>query len=73
MALADVISLLNLAMIAIGGAPAARPFLVSSIAAGVRERTFTAAFDDCRIVAAEIGAEAGVIGAALLAKEGREQ
>ncbi len=73
MAIAEVISLLNLAMIAVGGAPAGRPFLVSSIAEEVRQRTFAAAFDDCRIVAAELGAEASVIGAALLAEQRRER
>jgi glucokinase len=72
LALADVISLLNLALVAIGGAPAGRPFLVSAVAAEVRNRAFAAAFEDCEIVAAEIGAEAGVIGAALLAEQNRE-
>jgi glucokinase len=67
MALADVINLLNLAMVAIGGAPAARPFLAASVAEGVRERAFSAAIDDCRIVAAEMEVESSVIGAALLA------
>ena len=69
MAIADVINLLNLAMVAIGGAPAARPFLASAIAEGVRERAFTAAISDCRVVAAELEVEASVIGAALLAAE----
>jgi glucokinase len=69
MAIADVINLLNLAMVAIGGAPAARPFLTASIADGVRERAFTAAVSDCRVVAAELEVEASVIGAALLAHE----
>jgi glucokinase len=65
-AVADVMSLLNLGMIAIGGAPAGRPFLVPAIAAEARQRVSEATFNDCRIVAAEIGAEASVIGAALL-------
>ncbi|HEY8462361.1 MAG TPA: ROK family protein [Blastocatellia bacterium] len=67
MAIADVINLLNLSMVAIGGAPAARPFLTASIAEGVRERAFTAAVSDCRVVPAELEVEASVIGAALLA------
>jgi glucokinase len=66
-ALADIISLLNLSLIAVGGAPAARNFLVPAIASEVRERVLDDAFHDCRIAAADIGAEAGVIGAALLA------
>jgi glucokinase len=67
MAIADVINLLNLSMVAIGGAPAARPFLTAAIAEGVRERAFTAAVSDCQVVAAELEVEASVIGAALLA------
>ena len=67
LALADIISLLNLEMIAVGGAPAGRPLLVSAIEEESRQRSSAAAFADCRIVAAEIGAEATVIGAALLA------
>jgi predicted NBD/HSP70 family sugar kinase len=67
MALADVISLLNLELVAVGGAPAGRQFLVSTIAEESQKRASAAAFEDCRIVAAEIGAEATVIGAALLA------
>ncbi|MDX2043884.1 MAG: ROK family protein [Acidobacteriota bacterium] len=71
LALADVISLLNLEMIAVGGAPAGRPLLVATIAEESRQRASAAAFEDCRIVAAEIGAEATVIGAALLAAQMR--
>ena len=69
MAIADIINLLNLAMVAIGGAPAARPFLTASIADAVRERAFTAAVSDCRVVGAELEVEASVIGAALLAAD----
>ena len=65
--IADVLNLLNLSMVAVGGAPAARRFLVPAITEEVRQRAFAPEFDDCRIVAAELGAEAGVIGAALLA------
>jgi glucokinase len=66
-ALAGVINLLNLSMVAVGGAPGARPFLVKAIAAETSRRAFAAAYEDCRIVAAELDGEAGVIGAALLA------
>lgn len=66
-ALADVVSLLNLSLITVGGAPAGRNFLVPAIAEEVERRVSPMAFADCRILAAEIGAEAGVIGAALLA------
>jgi glucokinase len=67
--LADVLSLLNLAMIVVGGAPASRQFLVQAIENEVRRRASENAFNDCQIVAAELGAEASVIGAALLANE----
>lgn len=70
MAIADVISLLNLELVAVGGAPGGRPHLVAAIAKEAQQRASTEAFADCRIVAAELGAEAGVIGAALLAAAG---
>jgi glucokinase len=68
--LAEVISLLNLAMIAVGGAPAGRPFLVPAIAQEALKSASQESLKDCQIVSAELGAEAGVIGAALLANEG---
>lgn len=68
-ALSDVISLLNLSLIAVAGAPAGRNFLVPAISTEVKRRVSEEAYRDCKIVAAEIGAEAGVIGAALLAGE----
>ena len=69
LAIADIISLLNLEMIAVGGAPAGRQLLVAAIEQEAGNRASVQAFNDCRIVAAEIGAEAGVIGAALLAAQ----
>jgi glucokinase len=66
-ALAGVINLLNLSMVAVGGAPAARPFLVPAISDETRKRAFAPVYQDCRIVPAALGSEAGVIGAALLA------
>lgn len=66
LAIADIISLLNLEMVAIGGAPAGRSLLVEAIEEEARKRASAEAMNDCRIVAAVIGAEAAVIGAALL-------
>ena len=66
LAIADIISLLNLEMVAIGGAPAGRSLLVEAIEEEARKRASAEAMNDCRIVSAEIGAEAAVIGAALL-------
>jgi glucokinase len=68
MSIADVISLLNLGLVVVGGAPAGRQFLVPAITEEARQRASEEAFNDCRIVAAELGPEAGVIGAALLAR-----
>ena len=69
MSLADVISLLNLAMVAVGGAPASRQLLVRAIETEAQQRTPEDLLHDCQIVAAELGAEASVIGAALLADD----
>jgi predicted NBD/HSP70 family sugar kinase len=68
LAIAESINLLNLSLIVVGGAPSARPYLVSAIADEARLHTHPALYDDCRIIAAELGAEATVIGAALLAQ-----
>jgi predicted NBD/HSP70 family sugar kinase len=67
MAVADMINVLNLSMVVVGGAPGARPFLVEAIIEEARRRAFAPAFEDCQIVEAKLGEEAGVIGAALLA------
>lgn len=67
MAIAEVINLLNLSLVAIGGAHAARRFLVPAIAEEAEQRASEIIYADCQIVAAELGAEASVIGAALLA------
>ncbi len=67
LAIAESINLLNLSLVIVGGAPSARPYLVSALADEARLHTHPALYDDCRIIAAELGAEATVIGAALLA------
>lgn len=67
MAISDITTLLNPSMIAVGGAPGGRQFLVQAIAQETQQRVSAESFNDCRIVAAELGAEAGVIGVALLA------
>ena len=64
---ADMINALNLSLVAIGGSPGARPLLVPAINAEARRRAFGPIFEDCQVVAAELGSEATVIGAALLA------
>ena len=66
-AVAGVINLLNLSMVAVGGSLDGRAFLVPAIIEETRRRGFPAVSGDCRIVAAQLEGEAGVIGAALLA------
>ena len=67
-AIADVISLLNLSMVVIGGAVAARQFLVGAIDPEVRRRMSEAERDDCRIVPASLGPEATVLGVGMLGR-----
>ncbi len=68
LAIGEIINLLNLSLVIVGGAPSARPYLVSAIADEARLHTHPALYDDCCIVAGELGAEATVIGAGLLAQ-----
>ncbi|MFZ4984446.1 MAG: ROK family protein [Blastocatellia bacterium] len=68
-AIADVISLLNLSMITIGGAVAARQFLVEAIDREVRQRMSEVLFDGCQIVAAALGPEATVQGVGMMVRE----
>ena len=68
LAIGEIINLLNLSLIIVGGSPSARPYLVSAITDEARLHTHPALYDDCRIIAAELGAEATAIGAALLAR-----
>jgi predicted NBD/HSP70 family sugar kinase len=70
LAIGEIINLLNLSLVIVGGSPSARPYLVSAIADEARIHTHPSLYDDCRIVAGELGAEATVIGAALLAQKG---
>lgn len=67
--IADVISLLNLSMISIGGAVPARQFLVEAIDREVRKRISQIILDGCQIVAATLGPEATVLGVGMVAWE----
>lgn len=69
MVVADMINLLNLSLVVIAGHTAARPLLVPAIAEEAARRSFAEAYSDCAIVAGQLGSEAGVIGAALLAQQ----
>lgn len=65
-AISDIISLLNLSLVAIGGAVAARQFLVEAISREVGNRTHEILRDDCRVAAATLGIEATVLGMGML-------
>lgn len=68
-AIADVIGLLNLSMIAIGGAVPARQLLADAISRHVSQRLPEYYLDSYRIVPATVGGEAATIGAALAARQ----
>jgi glucokinase len=69
-ALAGVINLLNVETVAIGGGVmAAGRTLLEPIIEHTRHRAFGPSFQACRIVAAELGTRAGLVGAALLARD----
>ena len=70
-AIADVISLLNLSQIAIGGAIAARQFLVEAVDREVRQRMSETLRDDCQIVAASLGVDAMVLGIGMIGRRAR--
>ncbi|MEW6734847.1 MAG: ROK family protein [Acidobacteriota bacterium] len=69
-AVGGLINLLNPEMIVFGGSMmAVGDILLRSIIAETRRRAFAPSFEHCRIVAAQLGQSAGVIGAAMLARD----
>ncbi len=67
-ACANLINLLNLEMIVLGGGLAgAGDLLLKSARLEARARAYAQAHSDCRIVTAKLGNDAGIIGAGLLA------
>jgi glucokinase len=69
-ALAGVINLLNIETVVIGGGVmAAGDALLQPIVEHTRRRAFGPSFEACRIAAAALGANSGVVGAALLARD----
>lgn len=69
-ACANLINLLNLEMIVIGGGVMASGGLLLDIAQATAKRyAFRAPYADCRIVKSELWPDAGVIGAAMLARD----
>jgi glucokinase len=69
-ALAGAINLLNVEVVVIGGTVMrAGDLLIKPIAEHTRRRAVPPAFETCRIVAAQLGPKAAVVGAALLARD----
>lgn len=69
-AVASIINLLNVEMVVLGGGVmAAGELMLGPIREEARQRTMPLAYECCRIVAAELGPDAGIIGAAMLARD----
>ncbi|HMG36409.1 MAG TPA: ROK family protein [Blastocatellia bacterium] len=72
-AVASVINLLNVEVVVIGGGlMAAGNFILQPLQEQVRRSAVGVAYECCRIVAAQLGQSAGMIGAALMARDGRQ-
>ena len=70
LACANLINLLNLEMIVVGGGVmASREILLGSAIEIARQHAFASSFSDCRIVQSRLWPDAGMIGAALLARD----
>src|SRR5213593_5201588 len=70
LACANLINLLNLEMIVIGGGVmASGEVLLGSAIEIARQHAFASSFSDCRIVQSRLWPDAGMIGAALLARD----
>ena len=70
MALASVINLWNIEIVELGGGVmSAGDLILDPIREETQNRTMSPSFDSCRIVAASLEREAGMIGAALLARD----
>ena len=73
-AIASIINLLNVEAVVLGGGVMTEgEFLLGPIREEAEKRTMPPAFEDCRIVAAELGKDAGIIGAALLACDSQSE
>jgi glucokinase len=69
-ACANLINTLNLQLIAIGGGVmAAGDAILKPLVESARRHAIAASFNDCRIVQSELWPDAGVIGAAMLARD----
>jgi len=70
MAIANLINLLNVEMVVLGGGVMeAGDVLLKPIVDEVKRHALSPPYDDCRIVASALGSAAGVIGSSLLARD----
>jgi glucokinase len=70
LAVASIVNLLNVEVVVVGGGVmAAGELILGPIREEVKNSAIAPAFACCRIVAAELGQDAGIIGAALLARD----
>jgi glucokinase len=69
-AIASVINLLNVEVVVLGGGVmAAGDLILEPIREGTHQGAVRPCFECCRVVVAELGQDAGIIGAALLARD----
>lgn len=73
-AIASVVNLLNVEVVVLGGGVmAAGDLILEPIREETRRGTVRPCFECCRVVTAELGQDAGIIGAALLARDATER
>ena len=73
-AIASIVNLLNVEVVVLGGGVmAAGDLILEPIREETRRGAVRPCFDCCRVVTAELGQDAGIIGAALLARDATEK
>lgn len=74
MAIASIVNLLNVEIVVLGGGVmSAGELILNPIREETERRTIAPAFKCCQIVAAELEQDAGIVGAALLARDALEE
>jgi glucokinase len=70
MAVASAVNLLNVELVVLGGPViTSNEYLLDQVRIEARPRSFVPSFEDCRIVESALGADAGAIGAAMMARD----
>jgi glucokinase len=69
-AVGNIVNLLNVEIVVIGGpVMTAREIMLRAIREEARKHAFRMSFDSCRFVTGQLGQDAGIIGAAMLARD----